>query len=270
MARVVPPSARSRVGVAVAGGTLVLASAMATLAASPDPTASVPPTEGPVIVTMEVVDETFRVLFTQPDDIAVAWRLLAGDEAPSVPNGRIVYGTGGVNAPWTWQLDPDDFEWADMTTEVCDGKPSDVEAHLITADRYCPWLAPVLAVEPVSPVGSPPPVASFPLFRETMTPAWDLLHERRPAIAGGRDAGLARIGLDGPAVAYALETGLDSLLPDICYLDAWRREWLVAVDLRLVADLWAGANELYAAEARERLVADLAIADEALATFGCD
>jgi hypothetical protein len=72
-------------------------------------------------VTTEVVDERFRVLLTHPDDVAIVWRLFAGEEAPSVPNGRIVYGDGGVNAPWTWQLDPDDFEWADVTTEVCDG-----------------------------------------------------------------------------------------------------------------------------------------------------
>ena len=32
------------------------------------------------------------------------------------------------------------------TTEVCDGLPSDVEANVITFDRYCPWQAEVIDV----------------------------------------------------------------------------------------------------------------------------
>jgi hypothetical protein len=230
--------------------------------ATPNPSGSAAPPPGPVVVTMEVVDESFRVLLTQPGDVTNAWALLAGEEVPSVPNGRIVYGDGGVNAPWSWQLDPDDFEWADVTTEVCDGKPSDVEAHLDTSDRYCPWHAPVLAVVPV--------VASFPAFRDTMTPAWALLDGLRPALADPRGAGLEQIAAHGASVADALEAGLGSVLPDICYLDAWRLEWLVAVDLRLVADLWSAGQRLYAEAATERLAADLAARDEALGTIGCD
>jgi hypothetical protein len=249
---------------------VAVASVTPAMAASPDTRPSVPPTDAPVVVTMEVVDETFRVLLTHPDDVAIAWQLAAGEEAPSIPNGRIVYGDGGVNAPWTWHLDPDDFEWADITTEVCDAKPSDVELHIITSDRYCPWLAPVLSVEPVAPDGSPPPVAGFPRFRDTMTPAWTMLDALRTAIAGPASRDLELIAQVGPAVADALEAGLGSVLPDICYLDAWRLQWLVAVDLRLVADLWSGGNELYADAAGDRLVTDLAMADEALATIGCD
>lgn len=248
----------------IAGVLLVLASVTTTRAATPGASPRAMP-DGPVVVTMEAVGESFRVLLTHPDDVAIAWRLLAGEAAPSVPNGRVVDGDGGVNAPWTWQLDPDDFEWADMTTEVCDGRPSDVEAHRITSDRYCPWLATVVAVEPART-----PVAPFPAFRDAMTPAWALLDELRPSIVGQRDEGLATIALRGRAVGDALEAGLGSVLPDICYLDAWRLHWLLAVDLRLVADLWSGGQDLYAAEARQRLRSDLAAADEALATVGCE
>jgi hypothetical protein len=45
-------------------------------------------------------------------------------------------------------MDPDDFEFAEVTTEVCDGIPSDVESGLVTSDRYCPWSAQVVAVDP--------------------------------------------------------------------------------------------------------------------------
>ena len=103
-----------------------------------------------------------------------------------------------------------------------------------------------------------------------MTPAWALLDELRASIADPHGVGLERIARDGPVVADALATGLRSVLPDICYLDAWRLQWPVATDLRLVADLWSAGSLLYAEAAAQRLAPDLATADEALATIGCD
>lgn len=117
---------------------------------SPQPSSppSSPRSEG-VVVTIRVADaENFKVLLTEAEDIAVARDLLAGKEAPSIPNGRIVYGEPGVNVGYTWHLDPNDFHWADMTVEVCDGRPSDVEKRAITSDRYCTWGGKVIAVEP--------------------------------------------------------------------------------------------------------------------------
>ena len=48
----------------------------------------------------------------------------------------------------TWSLDPNDFEFAEITIEVCDGIPSDVEAGLVTSDRYCPWSAVIADLKP--------------------------------------------------------------------------------------------------------------------------
>ena len=106
--------------------------------------------DGPAVVTFQVGDEeTYQVLLTEPDDIDTARRLLAGEDAPSIPNGLVVRdGEPTVNTGYSWEIDPADFEWADVTTEVCDGLPSDVEAGVITSDRYCPWSAVVTAVEP--------------------------------------------------------------------------------------------------------------------------
>jgi hypothetical protein len=104
---------------------------------------------GPVIVTFEVAGgERFRVLLTDPADIEVADRLVAGEDAPSIPNGRVVRGETGVNEGFTWSLDPADFEFADVTIEVCDGVPSDVEQGLVTSDRYCPWSAIIADITP--------------------------------------------------------------------------------------------------------------------------
>ncbi len=118
---------------------------------SPAPATAPPATafpEGSVIVTFQVEAEQFKVLLTDPVDVAIAAALLAGDEAPTIPNGLIVRDGPGVNAPWSWHLDPDSIEFADVTVEVCDGLPSHVEERTLTSDRYCPWGAVVTAVEP--------------------------------------------------------------------------------------------------------------------------
>jgi hypothetical protein len=148
----------------------------------------------------------------------------------------------------------------------------------VAADTPSP--TPVHSVVPAGASGSPgsstlprptrSPVAPFPVFRDTMSFGWSSLDALRSAIADPSRTGLETIAREGPGAAAALEAGLGSVLPDVCYLDAWRLEWLVAVGLRLVADLWSGGHELYARIAAERLASDLAAADEALATIGCD
>jgi hypothetical protein len=102
---------------------------------------------GPVVVTFEVVDERFKALLTEPADIDTARRLLAGEDVPNIPNGRVIRETG-VNDGYSWSIDPNDIEFASVTIEVCDGLPSDVEDGVISGDRYCPWSAEVVAVQP--------------------------------------------------------------------------------------------------------------------------
>jgi hypothetical protein len=138
---------------AIVGGALLIVACGGT-APSPVP-ATEPATAAPsdrndaVIVTFEVAgDQRYRILLTEPDDIDIAQRLLAGDDAPGIPNGLVVRGLTSVNEGYTWSIDPDDIEFADMTIEVCDGLPSDVEAGVVTSERYCPWSAVVVAVEP--------------------------------------------------------------------------------------------------------------------------
>jgi hypothetical protein len=53
---------------------------------------------------------------------------------------------GGVNTGFSWHIDPASLEFADMTIEVCDGTPSDVERGMIS-DRFCPWSAEVVAID---------------------------------------------------------------------------------------------------------------------------
>jgi hypothetical protein len=102
-----------------------------------------------VAITVRVADaEEYRIRLTDADDITTARKLLQGEAAPSIPNGRVVRGESDVNVGYSWHIDPDSVEFADTTIEVCDGRPSDVERGLITSDRYCPWSAKVVAITP--------------------------------------------------------------------------------------------------------------------------
>jgi hypothetical protein len=142
------PPGRVAVALLAAAALAVLASGCAGSDASPAPSASAA-ADGPVVVTFEVAEtERYRILLTEPDDIDTARRLLAGEDVPSIPNGLVVRGETGVNEGYGWSIDPGDVEFADMTMEVCDGLPSDVEAGVVTSDRYCPWSAVVVDVQP--------------------------------------------------------------------------------------------------------------------------
>ena len=94
-------------------------------------------------------DEEFRILLTDPADIGIARRLLAGEEQNQFPNGLIVRGgDGGVNIGYSWHIDPASVEFAELSTEVCDGQPSFVEDGTHTSDRFCPWSAVVVGIDP--------------------------------------------------------------------------------------------------------------------------
>jgi hypothetical protein len=76
------------------------------------------------LVTFRVADETFRVHLLDERQIDAAHQAANGGQA-RIPNGRVVAGTG-VNVGWSWHLE--DVEFAEVTTELCDGRPSHVGA----------------------------------------------------------------------------------------------------------------------------------------------
>jgi len=103
----------------------------------------------PSVATFEIEGQTFKIELVTAELVQHAKDLLAGEEVAAIPVGRIVRDDPSVNAPWSWHIDPETLEFADFTTEVCDGLPEYVEDGTLTSDTYCPWLATVTAVEPV-------------------------------------------------------------------------------------------------------------------------
>lgn len=99
----------------------------------------------PRVATIDVSGETYRIELTTADLVAAAEAARDG-RGPRIPNGRIVMGTG-INTGWRWHVE--DVQFADVTIELCDGRPSDVERLGTTfgGGRYCPWGAQVVAVE---------------------------------------------------------------------------------------------------------------------------
>ena len=71
-------------------------------------------------------------------------RRTAGGQA--FPNGRVVAGAS-VNVGWSWHLEG--VEFAELTTEVCDGRPSDVEREGVRfgGGRFCPRTARVISID---------------------------------------------------------------------------------------------------------------------------
>jgi hypothetical protein len=109
--------------------------------------------QGGVMAEFEVIDETFKVWVTNPDTIQQLFDLQAGISQANIPNGRIHHGPGQVNhnEPWSWHLDPQDIEMAEMTMELCDGAlwfvEEEIDYFVETVQRFCPWEATLVSLE---------------------------------------------------------------------------------------------------------------------------
>lgn len=122
---------------------LAVALVAVTAACGSDPTA---PYDQPTF-RVEVSGEEFIVQVTDAGQIAeLEARMASGAEG--VINGSIRPGNGGFNAPWSWHMDPATVAAPDLAIEVCDGRPSMVEADLDywleTLGQFCPWGATVV------------------------------------------------------------------------------------------------------------------------------
>ena len=117
---------------------------------TPDPQAEL---AGGVVATFDVLGSTFRAFVTNSTAIEDLFRLHRGESTANIPNGILRPGPGAArhNAPWSWHLDPEDVQMAEVTIEVCSGRPAfveeDLDHWLNGVGRYCPWSAKLVALE---------------------------------------------------------------------------------------------------------------------------
>ena len=100
---------------------------------------------------IEVNTEQFRLRASEPAMQAKLRAHLASGRV-GVIYGAVRSGNGGFNAPYRWHLAPETIETPDVSIELCDGRPSDVESDLAywlgNVQAYCPWGARVVREEP--------------------------------------------------------------------------------------------------------------------------
>jgi hypothetical protein len=132
---------------------IALAAAASVGVACASPAAPSPDLEGGVVATFETVGERFKVFVKNPAAVSRLVQIRNGANLGQIPNGRILRGAGAGNhnAPRAWHLDPDDIEIVDAAIEVCDGRPSYVDANVAeyvdVIGRYCPWGARLVALD---------------------------------------------------------------------------------------------------------------------------
>ncbi|HJU72953.1 MAG TPA: hypothetical protein VJ717_04340 [Gemmatimonadaceae bacterium] len=125
---------------------LFLIACIAVLSACGSATGTEP---GIATFTIDVAGERFAVRVT---DQATADKLNARMQSGTVGVvlGRVATGDGGFNGPWSWHLVPNTIEVVDAAIELCDGRPSYLEAHrdewINSVRNYCPWGAKVISV----------------------------------------------------------------------------------------------------------------------------
>jgi hypothetical protein len=105
---------------------------------------------GGALITFDVAGETLSVWITDAAFIGEAHRLLDAGER-RIPSFATLHDGTDCDPQWGWHVDPEDVEWADFTIELCDGRPSDIEADeaywLGTVGQYCPWGAEILSID---------------------------------------------------------------------------------------------------------------------------
>lgn len=116
---------------------------------------------GGVFATFDVGGEPLSIWITNATGVRQALQMWQGRRVGQHPSGKLVCsvaasaGTASAssattsdaqeyNAPWSWHLDGSTVTFASTSIELCDGRPSFVEASPCAAfanGTFCPWSA---------------------------------------------------------------------------------------------------------------------------------
>jgi len=106
---------------------------------------------GGILVTFDVVGERYSIFITNRTTIDQVFAAERGESKATIPSGRLIKGSVFYNEPWSWHIDSKDIQMAEVTIELCDGIPSQVEDNLNywiqTVQRFCPWSAKIVKIE---------------------------------------------------------------------------------------------------------------------------
>lgn len=104
-----------------------------------------------ILATFDVVGEKYSIFITNEETIEQVLAAQRGESQARIPSGRLLRGSVLYNEPWSWHIDSEDVHMAEVTIELCDGTPSQVEANLDywvdTVQRFCPWSAKLVRIE---------------------------------------------------------------------------------------------------------------------------
>lgn|GEM_PF-1522241 len=105
-----------------------------------------------MVATFETADgSTYKALLEGEANLNRAEDALAEDGDAGIPNGELVAGDGGINAPHEWHVI--NVELVDVTIELCDATAAMVDDNLDywldTVGRFCPWNTVLIALDPV-------------------------------------------------------------------------------------------------------------------------
>jgi hypothetical protein len=124
----------------------------AVVAAGAQASSTATPPKKRALVTWKVEGERFRSYVNVPADIVLVRDAIRAGTAAGIPAGRVYRGTR-ENTGHRWHVR--NVRLAEVTIELCDGLPSNVDDNLGywvgTVKRYCPWGAVPLRLRWVLP-----------------------------------------------------------------------------------------------------------------------
>ena len=111
----------------------------------------------PALVTVQTAGpESFVVRVLEQALLDEMIDICEGTSPQRIVIGDLLTGNGGYNHDvlngtiWSWHLVEDTLGLAEVTIELCDGRPSFVEAELAywmqTVGSYCPWSSQIVAI----------------------------------------------------------------------------------------------------------------------------
>lgn len=103
---------------------------------------------------VQVNQEFFVLRLIDPKSVMLARKRISGAAPQGIVSGKLADTDGGFNVDpdsktaWSWHLIPETVKFPQLSMEVCDGRPADVENNkqhwLNDVKMYCPWQAKIL------------------------------------------------------------------------------------------------------------------------------